>query len=337
MVPADRHVCIFRFVKFFRVFAVVSVALGLVASQATGFSAGEPQVHNGLPAERPPQASGNAVPERLPAVTAGEAEMNALAASYPTVISEVMFREGDWALRIGEVWYYWADGRLLPGDLRAQADQYVGIRFYNYELGPVEKLADVPPEIEPSLRARTRAVTSDTDERLRFNAFLDTLYGVGSLAEAERTMESVQFLGKWIRVHPFMVAPLERVEARIRDAMTTDQRVTSYVSSLSSIHAYNWRNIAGTLRRSYHSYGVAVDLVPASYGGKWAYWLWAAESGVDEWWKLNMNERLAVPQPVVDAFESEGFIWGGKWLFFDNLHFEYRPESIRLARGLADG
>jgi hypothetical protein len=86
------------------------------------------------------------------------------------------------------------------------------------------------------------------------------------------------------------------------------------------------------MRRSYHSYGVAVDLVPRSYGGLWAYWLWAAESGVDDWWNLDLDDRLPVPQSVIDAFEAEGFVWGGKWLFFDNLHFEYRPESIIMAR-----
>jgi hypothetical protein len=25
-------------------------------------------------------------------------------------------------------------------------------------------------------------------------------------------------------------------------------------------------------------------------------------------------------------------VWGGKWLFFDTMHFEYRPEIFNLAR-----
>lgn len=28
------------------------------------------------------------------------------------------------------------------------------------------------------------------------------------------------------------------------------------------------------------------------------------------------------------AFESEGFIWGGYWAIWDNMHFEYHPELI---------
>jgi D-alanyl-D-alanine carboxypeptidase-like protein len=306
----------------------------VVASTATSFSSsaeiGElsagavPHSDSGIPYEQELTSE----PEPEP----GELEMQALAQAYPSVIRDVMFRDGDWAVRIGDQWYYWASGRLLPDGLRQDADRYVGIRFYNYEMGTLQKQTEVPVELEPRLRERTAAATSDSDEGLRFNDFLDTLYSVSSLAQAERTMESVQFLGKWIRVHPLMVEPLEHVDAAIRKAMRDDQRVEAYVAGLESIHSYNWRNIAGTMRRSYHSYGVAVDLVPGSYGGKWAYWLWAAESGVDEWWDLPLNDRVSVPQPVIDIFEAEGFIWGGKWLFFDNLHFEYRPESIILAR-----
>lgn len=36
--------------------------------------------------------------------------------------------------------------------------------------------------------------------------------------------------------------------------------------------------------------------------------------------------------PVVEAFEREGFVWGGRWNQFDTFHFEYRPE-YRIATG----
>jgi len=35
-----------------------------------------------------------------------------------------------------------------------------------------------------------------------------------------------------------------------------------------------------------------------------------------------------VNEKFVSAFEHQGFVWGGKWLFFDNMHFEYRPEIL---------
>jgi hypothetical protein len=34
------------------------------------------------------------------------------------------------------------------------------------------------------------------------------------------------------------------------------------------------------------------------------------------------------PSVVVEIFEKHGFVWGGKWYHFDNMHFEYRPEII---------
>ncbi|MCK5249849.1 MAG: M15 family metallopeptidase, partial [Spirochaetaceae bacterium] len=42
------------------------------------------------------------------------------------------------------------------------------------------------------------------------------------------------------------------------------------------------------------------------------------------------------PEAVVEAFEKNGFIWGGKWFLFDQIHFEYRPELIILGQ-LAEG
>ncbi|WP_372236783.1 M15 family metallopeptidase [Campylobacter pinnipediorum] len=32
---------------------------------------------------------------------------------------------------------------------------------------------------------------------------------------------------------------------------------------------------------------------------------------------------------MVDVFEKNGFIWGGRWKHFDTMHFEYRPELFR--------
>lgn len=265
------------------------------------------------------------------ALPGGEEEMRALYRAYPGLFGDLAVRDGEWAILLGDEWYYWADGRLLPDDLRDRAAEFVAIRFYNYELGPLV-VRDVAPELEERLRQRTGDVTSNSDPSLRFNEFLDTLYGISSRTEAERAVVGVSFLGRWTRVHPLLVEPLGGVERRIRAATAAHPQTAEFVAGLASVHAYNWRNIAGTQRRSYHSYGVALDLVPRSYGGRWAYWLWAAESGVDEWWKLPLDERWMIPQPVIDAFEAEGFIWGGKWLFFDHLHFEYRPESILMAR-----
>jgi hypothetical protein len=251
--------------------------------------------------------------------------------AYPERIREAEVRGGEWALRMDGVWYSWADGRLLPEELQADAESYVSLRFYRYRLGPL-RARSVSEETERVLRARTSRHRSGAgDTRRRFNAFLDSLYGISSEAEADRLMERVEFLGLSTRVHPLVVAPLRRVERTLYALMPHDEDVREFFASLAAIHGYNWRNIAGTARRSYHSYGMAVDLVPRSYDDGWPYWLWAAQGGIERWWDLPLSSRWQVPQAVIDAFESHGFIWGGKWLFFDNLHFEFRPESILMA------
>ena len=34
---------------------------------------------------------------------------------------------------------------------------------------------------------------------------------------------------------------------------------------------------------------------------------------------------------IVDAFEAEGFAWGGRWYHYDTMHFEWRPELFDAA------
>jgi len=100
-----------------------------------------------------------------------------------------------------------------------------------------------------------------------------------------------------------------------------DVRACVYPSS----GTYNYRVIAGTNRLSPHSYGIAIDLAR----DKRDYWKWASrEQG---------QKRLeAYPDELVEIFERNNFIWGGKWGHFDILHFEYRPEIIIKARYFAD-
>ena len=86
---------------------------------------------------------------------------------------------------------------------------------------------------------------------------------------------------------------------------------------------FNWRAIAGTYRLSAHAFGIAIDINP-QFGD---YWRWRPM-------KTTREHRNRIPFEIVDIFEANGFIWGGKWYHFDTLHFEYRPELLdgRCAR-----
>ena len=46
----------------------------------------------------------------------------------------------------------------------------------------------------------------------------------------------------------------------------------------------------------------------------------------------DVSHKEIPPQSVIDIFEDEGFIWGGKWVIWDNMHFEYHPELILEAK-----
>ena len=84
---------------------------------------------------------------------------------------------------------------------------------------------------------------------------------------------------------------------------------------------FNYRVISGTGRLSPHSYGIAIDLK----SDKRDYWKWSSE-------KDGNSRLLQYPKELIEAFEKNNFVWGGKWGHFDILHFEYRPEIILKAK-----
>lgn len=250
----------------------------------------------------------------------------AFALSFPDNVDEVAFRNGDWALRIDESWFYYAGGRFLPLHLRDRAQEFTPIRFYRYERGPLQL-----PELSPDRIAQLRGTRQRQEEApaVRHHEFLDKLYGMKSRVDARRAIVTVQFLGVRTDVHRLVVEPLRRVQARIDAAAARDPAVRAFAASIQRIGGYHWRSIAGTASRSYHSYGLALDLLPRSFGRQAVYWRWTEDSGVRDWWAVPIERRWIPPQAVIDAFEDEGFIWGGRWLYYDSMHFEYRPEIFK--------
>ncbi|MBE9636309.1 M15 family metallopeptidase [Salipiger pacificus] len=145
-----------------------------------------------------------------------------------------------------------------------------------------------------------------------------------SEAVARESLVRVDFAG--LSEAAVMVTARRGVACQLRAAVARLEGRPSEVLT-AAFHApgggFNWRRIGGTDRLSAHSYGIAVDL-NAELGG---YWRW---SGAEEGQVGAYDTRI--PLQVVDAFETYGFIWGGKWHHFDGMHFEYRPELILHAR-----
>lgn len=254
--------------------------------------------------------------------------MKALALAYPERIAEVAFRNADWALRIDGNWYFWAHGRLLPEELRQSWEEYASYRFYSYsrKLPPIPKLDE-----ETKIRLKERLEQSAANPPERHEAFLGDLYRAGTRAQTEARIVTVNLIGFEVRVHEQIAEPLEAVNSALEALVETDPGVWRFVQGLRGVAGYNWRQIAGTRSRSYHSYAVAIDLAPKSFGGRHTYWRWAL-SQTDEWYAIPYERRWMVPLQIVEVFEEQGFIWGGKWFFFDTMHFEYRPEILILAK-----
>jgi hypothetical protein len=105
------------------------------------------------------------------------------------------------------------------------------------------------------------------------------------------------------------------VAKRLSEAVAKDPSLRPFLKNLGG--TFVWRRIAHTHRQSAHSYGVSLDLnVARSH-----YWEWARPREPVRW-------ANRIPQVLVDAFEAEGFIWGGRWYHYDTMHFEYRPELL---------
>ena len=262
----------------------------------------------------------------------GKPEMAALARAYPHRIGDFSFRNDDWAVRIDDIWYYWAHGRLLPEELRDQWERYSSYRFYSYSL-------DLPPipelDKESKRRLKERLEHAEEDPPRRNESFLADLYRAGTRGQTEARIVTVKLMGFEVRVHEQIAEPLEAVSRDLEVLIETDPVAQRFVAGLKGLAGYNWREIAGTRSRSYHSYGIAIDLAPKSFGGRHTYWRWALPQS-EEFYAIPYEQRWMVPRQIVKIFEERGFVWGGKWFFFDTMHFEYRPEILTLAAAAED-
>lgn len=258
--------------------------------------------------------------------------LEALVSSYPGRITEPALRDGDWSVLVNDRVIYWADGKLLSAGERPDEEKF---RSYSFRPNP----EDVPPirDLTPEEEQRLRDYISGREEKrdLRSEAFMKALWGMEGYWESEETVIIREFLGTRIRIHPEIEQPLMQVQAAIMEAVETDPEVDKWYRSLGAIGGYVWRDIAGSANRSLHSYGIAIDVQPRGFGSLQAYWRWTSDLRSD-WWAVPLEERYRYPDAVIDAFESQGFFWGGKWFLYDQIHFEYRPEIILLgewARG----
>ncbi len=229
---------------------------------------------------------------------------------------------------------YWAGGRMLPREQLADKDRY-WVLLYRY----ADKLAD-PADFTDEEIERIRGFSSAENRQNGAGSpqfFFDAIYDSATRASVEQHIVSVRFLGKTARVHERLRQPLARTEQRITALAEADAEVRSFVDTLAQADGYFWREIRDTSRRSFHSLGLAIDILPVNWGQKVLYWNWQKQKDPDNWMLTPLSERWMPPESVIRIFEDEGFIWGGKWSIWDNMHFEYHPELIAYLRKNSSG
>lgn len=162
-----------------------------------------------------------------------------------------------------------------------------------------------PPDFEPG--------------RIRYEAFFMKMYG-DSVEEVQKKLATVIWLPTTLGKR-MLVTTVNRIHEHLQavsdelDELPADLK--RFVNSPAG--AFNWRLIAGEIRRSPHSYGIAFDINVRTGD----YWRWHARATGEP-----STYRNRIPMEIVSIFEKHGFIWGGKWYHYDTLHFEYRPELL---------
>jgi hypothetical protein len=158
--------------------------------------------------------------------------------------------------------------------------------------------------------------------RVRNRAFFDKMYGDCWHGEVAPHLVAVVWMRRsWGRTVPVTsVNGVDRRLAEISDELEllpAETRRYAYPPA----GTYNCRTVADTGEPSMHSWGAAIDINRAHAD----YWLWR-RAGM-----TYGGPSAAIPPEIVEIFERHGFIWGGKWLHYDTMHFEYRPELLNPA------
>ncbi len=188
----------------------------------------------------------------------------------------------------------WDDGKTKTYDETLADPDLQDMLSIPYTTGPI--VPDTTTNLDPG--------------RIRNDVLSKSTFGA-SQADVQAKLVDVDFVGQSVKFHPRAAAALGKVSARLKTLVATTPSLGAYVTGALG-GTFNWRVIANTNRMSPHSYAIAIDIVVA----KSNYWEWDNPPA----WK---NQ---IPQAIVDAFEAEGFAWGGRWYHYDTMHFEYRPE-----------
>ena len=156
--------------------------------------------------------------------------------------------------------------------------------------------------------------------RIRNEDFFEKVYG-SSESEVKRHLTEITWCPKLVgqKITVTSINGIDKKLVQISKELDEHPELKKYLTDIGG--TFTWRNIAGTNRHSMHSYGMTIDINTA-YSD---YWQWNCKCSNED---APVTYKNRIPQLIVDIFEKNGFIWGGKWYHYDTMHFEYRPELI---------
>jgi hypothetical protein len=229
---------------------------------------------------------------------AGPARIARLIARYPDHLADT---DGDMLI--------WTDGARMPIGAREPA------RPFDEMLRAASIADQLRQDYEPG-PLRAPPPRDHSPGRLRNAAFFLRMYGDCRGGAAALRLRSVTWM-PWTAPQALPVTAVNDVATRLErviDALEAmPDRIKAYL--VPSAGTYACRGVADTGLLSMHAHGAALDIAIRHSD----YWAWARPRG-------EILHRNRVPPEIVEAFEAERFIWGGKWYHYDTMHFEYRPE-----------
>lgn len=172
----------------------------------------------------------------------------------------------------------------------------------------------------PIRRFSTELVASvfeSNEGRSTFYEILQKMYGQ-TPREVDANLRFVRFMPRTLNLRFRFNTQNGAADALEAVGRELDRLPASYHRYLARSTTYINRNIRGSQVKSLHSLGIAIDINPR-YGD---YWRWTVQANG----QLTQVPRNRIPMEIVRIFEKHGFLWGGRWYFYDTIHFEYRPE-----------
>lgn len=190
----------------------------------------------------------------------------------------------------------WDDGKKKTAEERLDAPDLEDMLAEPYPTGPIVKITTV--DADPG--------------RVRVERLFELIYGATE-KDVRKQLVPWKLRGKVLVVHRRALPAFERVGKRIDALVAADPTLDAFFTNPGG--TFNFRTIAGTKRRSAHAFGIAVDI----------------DTGHAHYWRndATIAWKNAIPQAIVDAFEAEQFVWGGRWWHYDTMHFEWRPELFK--------